>query len=115
MKQQAPVDVAQLADMMAALGNESRLRIVRLVLSAHPAGMVVGEIQEELEIPGSTLSHHLEKLRSEDLLVAAREGTFLRYRVNTDALQTLLGFLFAECCGRNKALAPDVILKRCAC
>jgi len=115
MKIAAPVDVAQLADMMAALGNESRLRIVRLLLSAHPAGMVVGELQDELDIPGSTLSHHLEKLRNEDLLAAQREGTFLRYRVNTDALQTLLGFLFAECCGRNKALAPGVILKRCAC
>ncbi len=115
MKTAPAADVAQLADMMAALGNESRLRIVRLLLSAHPAGMVVGEIQEALDIPGSTLSHHLEKLRNEDLLVAQREGTFLRYLVNTEALQTLLGFLFAECCGRSKALAPDAILKRCAC
>jgi DNA-binding transcriptional ArsR family regulator len=110
-----PVDVARLAGMMAAMGTEPRLRIMRLLLSAHPDGLVVGEIQDELGITGPTLSHHLEKLRHQGLVHSEREGTFLRYRVNTDALQTLLGFLFAECCGRNKALAPDVILKRCAC
>ena len=115
MKTAPQADVARLADMMAALGNQSRLRIVRLLLSAHPDGLVVSEIQDELDIPGSTLSHHLEKLRHEGLLYTQREGTFLRYLVNTEALQALLGFLFAECCGRNKALAPDVILKRCAC
>ena len=111
----ASVDVARLAGMMAAMGIESRLRIMRLLLSAHPDGMVVGEIQQELEINGATLSHHLEKLRHEGLVYTRREGTFLRYLVNTGALQTLLGFLLAECCGRNKAVAPDVILKRCSC
>jgi ArsR family transcriptional regulator, arsenate/arsenite/antimonite-responsive transcriptional repressor len=110
-----PVDVARLAGMMAAMGTEPRLRIMRLLLSAHPDGLVVGEIQDGLGITGPTLSHHLEKLRHEGLVYTQREGTFLRYLVNTGALQTLLGFLFAECCGRNKALAPDVILKRCAC
>jgi ArsR family transcriptional regulator, arsenate/arsenite/antimonite-responsive transcriptional repressor len=116
MKTTTPtVDVARLAGMMAAMGAEPRLRIMRLLLSAHPGGLVVGEIQDELGISGPTLSHHLEKLRHQDLVRSEREGTFLRYRVNTDALQALLGFLYAECCGRNKALAPDVILKRCAC
>jgi ArsR family transcriptional regulator len=110
-----PADVARLAGMMAAMGTEPRLRIMRLLLSAHPGGMVVGEIQDELGISGPTLSHHLEKLRHQDLVYTQREGTFLRYLVNTEALQTLLGFLYAECCGRNKALAPDLILKRCAC
>jgi len=110
-----PVDVVRLAGMMAAMGTEPRLRIMRLLLSAHPDGLVVGEIQDGLGITGPTLSHHLEKLRHEGLVYTRREGTFLRHLVNTDALQTLLGFLFAECCGRNKALAPGVILKRCAC
>ena len=110
-----PVDVVRLAGMMAAMGTEPRLRIMRLLLSAHPDGLVVGEIQDELGISGPTLSHHLEKLRHEGLVYTQREGTFLRYLVNTEALQTLLGFLYAECCGRNKAVARDVILKRCAC
>jgi len=69
------------ADRFAALGTEPRLRIVRLLLSAHPEGMVVGDIQSELDIPNSTLSHHLEKLKNEDLISVKREGTFLRYVV----------------------------------
>ena len=72
--------------------------------------MVVGEVAEELEIPSSTLSHHLDKLKNENLVQVQREGTFLRYSANTDALQELLGFLYAECCTRNKAVAPAKIL-----
>ena len=101
------------ADMFGALGNEARLRIVRLLLSAHPDGMVVGEIQSELGITGSTLSHHLEKLKHEGLLAVERQGTFLWYRANTDVLQELLGFLYAECCTRNKAVKPESILRLC--
>ena len=99
-------EVARYADMFAALGTEPRLRILRLLLSAHPDGMTVGEIQSELEIPNSTLSHHLDKLKNEDLAVVRREGTFLRYLANTDGLRDLLSFLYAECCTRNKALKP---------
>jgi len=96
--------------MLSAMGTEARLRILRLLLAAHPEGMVVGEVAEELEIPASTLSHHLEKLKNENLVQVQREGTFLRYTANTDALRALLGFLYAECCTRNKAVAPDEIL-----
>jgi ArsR family transcriptional regulator, arsenate/arsenite/antimonite-responsive transcriptional repressor len=103
-------DVAKFADMFSAMGTEARLRILRLLLSAHPQGMVVGEVADELDIPASTLSHHLEKLKHEDLVQVQREGTFLRYTANTSALQELLGFLYAECCTRNKAVAPDTIL-----
>ena len=103
-------DVVKLADMFSAIGTEARLRILRLLLSAHPGGMVVGEVAEELEIPSSTLSHHLDKLKNENLVQVQREGTFLRYSANTDALQELLGFLYAECCTRNKAVAPAKIL-----
>jgi DNA-binding transcriptional ArsR family regulator len=98
--------IARYADMMAALGTETRLRIVRLLLSAHPEGLVVGEIGSELGIPPSTLSHHLEKLKNEDLLKVRRESTFLRYTANTQALQDILAFLFAECCTRNAAINP---------
>lgn len=107
----APQDgqIARYADMMAALGTETRLRIVRLLLSAHPYGLVVGEIGLELGIPPSTLSHHLEKLKNEDLVKVRRESTFLRYTANTQALQDILAFLFAECCTRNTAIKPEDI------
>jgi len=105
--------VAKFADMFSAMGTEPRLRIMQLLLSAHPEGLVVGEIQDELEIPNSTLSHHLEKLKTEDLVAIKREGTFLRYTANLEALQELLQFLYAECCTRNKALKPDAIIQIC--
>jgi DNA-binding transcriptional ArsR family regulator len=105
--------VAKYADMFSAMGTEARLRIMQLLLSAHPEGMVVGEIQEELEIPNSTLSHHLDKLRNEDLVQVRRESTFLRYTANTEALLELLQFLYAECCTRNKAVKPQNIVQLC--
>ncbi len=98
------------ADMLSALGTEARLRIIRLLLSAHPQGLVVGEVGSELEIPSSTLSHHLEKLKNEDLVKVRREGTFLWYSANADALQELLRFLYAECCTRNKAVEPQKVV-----
>ena len=103
--------VARYADMFSAMGTEPRLRIMRLLLSAHPEGMVVSEIQDELAIPNSTLSHHLDKLRNEDLALVKREGTFLRYTANTDALREILQFLYAECCTRNKALKPKDVVR----
>jgi len=105
--------IAKYADMFSAMGVEPRLRIMQLLLSAHPDGLVVGEIQEELDIPNSTLSHHLDKLRNEGLVQVQRESTFLRYTADIDALQQLLGFLYAECCTRNKALKPGQIIHCC--
>ena len=103
--------VARYADMFSALGTEPRLRIMQLLLSAHPDGLTVGEIQTELDIPNSTLSHHLDKLKNETLVLVRRESTFLRYTANTDALQDLLQFLYAECCTRNKAVKPRDIVQ----
>jgi len=71
------------------------------------------EIQDELEIPGSTLSHHLDKLRNEGLVLVERKGTFLRYTANTEALREILQFLYAECCTRNKALKPQDFIQVC--
>src|ERR1700722_6499221 len=105
--------VAKYADMLSAMGTEPRLRIMQLLLSAHPDGLVVGDIQSELDIPNSTLSHHLEKLKSEGLVEVQREGTFLRCTANTEALQELLQFLYAECCTRNKAVKPEQIVRIC--
>src|SRR5579863_3394614 len=106
-----PDKVAKLADMLSAMGSEPRLRIMQLLLTAHPDGLVVSEIQDELDIPNSTLSHHLDKLRTEGLVEVQRESTFLRYRANCDALQELLQFLYAECCTRNKAVKPEQIVQ----
>ncbi len=103
--------VTKYADMFSAMGTEPRLRIMQLLLSAHPEGLVVGEIQAELDIPSSTLSHHLDKLKSEDLVRVRREGTFLHYTANTETLQELLQFLYAECCTRSKAIKPRNIVQ----
>jgi ArsR family transcriptional regulator, arsenate/arsenite/antimonite-responsive transcriptional repressor len=105
--------VAKFADMFSAMGTQPRLRIMQLLLSAHPEGLVVGEIQAELDIPNSTLSHHLDKLRNEGLVLVNREGTFLRYTANTEALQEVLQFLYAECCTRNKAVSPRDVIQIC--
>lgn len=107
----AAAPTARYADMFAALGTDVRLQILRLLLTAHPQGMVVGEIQSELDIAPSTLSHHLEKLKSEGLASVQRESTFLRYTANTAALEELLGFLFAECCSRSNAVRADAVVK----
>ncbi len=111
MKQLPDEQVTKYADMFAAMGTESRLRIVQLLLSAHPDGMFAGEIQAELGISASNLSHHLDKLRNEGLVCVTREGTFLRYTANTGTLGQLLNFLYAECCTRNKAIEPGRIVQ----
>src|SRR3954471_14948342 len=113
MKKPTPEDITRFADMLAAIGAEPRLRITQLLLTAHPEGMVAGEIQAELGISASNLSHHLDKLKNEGVIAVKREGSFLRYTANTDALQDLLTFLFSECCARTKAVKPDKIIQLC--
>jgi len=104
-------NIIRYADMFSAMGTEPRLRIMRVLLSAHPEGMIAGDIQAELDIPSSTLSHHLEKLRHEDLVTVRREGTFLWYAANTSTLRDMLGFLYAECCTRSEAVDPREIVR----
>ncbi len=92
--------IAELAKMFSAMGAQPRLRILLLLLSAHPEGLVVGDIQEKLDIPNSTLSHHLEKLKHKGLVEVKRQSTFLHYKVRTDALEEILRFLFEQCGSR---------------
>jgi len=113
MKPDTRAQTARFADMFAALGTDVRLQILRLLLSAHPDGMVVGDIQAELGIPASTLSHHLERLKGESLVTVQRESTFLRYHANTVVLEELLGFLLAECCSRSGALDAQSVVRLC--
>ena len=102
--------MAKYADMFSAMGTEPRLRIMRLLLSAHPDGMVVSDISSELSIPGSTLSHHLDRLKNEGLVRARRDGTYLWYSANADSLRELLAFLYAECCTRNSVVEPKKVV-----
>lgn len=111
MSKADPLLVTRTADRFSALGAEPRLQIVRLLLSAHPAGMIVGEIQDELEIPASTLSHHLEKLKQVGLVQVRRDRTFLWYTASTDALREVLGFLYEECCTRSRAVPVESIIQ----
>ena len=109
MNTTTPPTALQYAPKFAALGHEARLAIVRLLLS-NPDGLVVGEIQEELDIPPSTLSHHLDALQREGLVGVKREGKYLRYRADAAGLRDLLAFLYAECCTRS-GLVPVSALK----
>jgi ArsR family transcriptional regulator len=103
-------DVDRYADMFSAIGTGPRLRIMRLLLSAHPEGLVVSDIQGETGFPSSTLSHHLDKLRNQDLIAVRREGTFHWYSVRIESLGELLRFLYAECCTRNRVIEPRALI-----
>ncbi len=111
MKQEEKI--TDYANMLSAMGTEARLRIMRLLLSAHPEGMVVGDIQSALGIPGSTLSHHLERLKHVGLVEIRRDRQYLWYSANSKALGDLLSFLFAECCSRSNVIKPEAIVSIC--
>ena len=104
-------EIAQLADMLAAMGAEPRLRILRVLLTAHPNGMIAGDIGATLNITPSTLSHHLDRLKREHVVTVTRKSTFLWYRANTEALERLLKFLFAECCTRSACVSAEKVTR----
>lgn len=85
---------ARYADIFAALGSEHRLEVMRLLFAAHPEGMTVGEIQAQLKIANSTLSHHLDKLRVKGLVSSKRNKQYLWYSVNAETVEDLLSFLY---------------------
>lgn len=111
MRKPEPALVSRTAERFAALGAEPRLQILRLLLAAHPTGMVAGEIQEEMGIPASTLSHHLEKLKQVGLVAVRRESTYLWYTADTDALREIMNFLYEECCTRTRAVSPETLVQ----
>lgn len=108
---QNPALVSRVANRLAAMGAEPRLRIMRLLLAAHPHGLVVGEIQQELQIPGSTLSHHLDKLKNVGLVSVHREKQFFRFTADAGALRELLAFLYEECCSRSQVVRPQWVIE----
>ncbi|MBR8832817.1 MAG: metalloregulator ArsR/SmtB family transcription factor [Stigonema ocellatum SAG 48.90 = DSM 106950] len=100
------IETARYADIFAALGSEPRLEIMRLLFAVYPEGMTVGEIQEKLKIPNSTLSHHLEKLRNEELVNSRKEKQFLWYSANAETMEDLLSFLSTGKSRHNSTLEP---------
>ena len=91
--------VTQSADMFSAMGSESRLTILRMLLNAAPNGMTVGDIQEKTGIANSTLSHHLDKLRRENLVYSEKDKQWIWYFADLNTMTALLQFLYNDCCG----------------
>ncbi len=89
------------ASLLSQLGNITRLRIVRELVRAGDAGMPVGEIRNILNIPNSTLSHHLSHLRNVGLIRQKREGAVLRCFINFDLIDGIVSFLTKECCAAD--------------
>ncbi|MEI7429720.1 MAG: metalloregulator ArsR/SmtB family transcription factor [Betaproteobacteria bacterium] len=89
---------------LAALAQESRLAVFRLLLRNAPEGLTPGVIAEQLELPAPTLSFHLKTLVQAGLITAVQEGRFVRYRAETPGINALIGFLTEDCCGGNSQL-----------
>ncbi len=89
------------ASLLSQLGNITRLKIVRELVRAGKAGMAVGEVRTRLDIPNSTLSHHINHLRNVGLIRQEREGTVLRCFVNYDHIDGIVTFLTEECCAAD--------------
>jgi ArsR family transcriptional regulator, arsenate/arsenite/antimonite-responsive transcriptional repressor len=90
------------AEQLGALGHPARLAIVRYVVQGAAEGTPAGELQSKLEIPASTLSHHLDRLASAGLVKARREGTFIYYSADYAHLKALTDYLWEDCCKRGK-------------
>jgi DNA-binding transcriptional ArsR family regulator len=95
------LDYDMAASLLGQLGNITRLKIVRELVRAGYAGKPVGEIRNVLEIPNSTLSHHLSHLRNVGLIRQEREGTVLRCFVNYEHIDGIVAFLTEECCSTD--------------
>ncbi len=89
------------ADRLAEMGNITRLSIFRLLVKAGPQGLSVGEIQELLEIPGSTLSHHISRLVKVGLVAQQRQSRTLYCTAEINELRELIDYLLSECCSGN--------------
>jgi DNA-binding transcriptional ArsR family regulator len=93
-----PSKLERHAEQLAALGSPVRLAILRRVVQAGDSGSAVGELQSKLDIPWSTLSHHLDRLSSAGLLKSRPEGKFIFYSADYTALRSLTDYLWEDCC-----------------
>jgi ArsR family transcriptional regulator len=101
------MNIEQAAKQLESLGNPTRLRIYRALVRAGDAGLPVGRLQERIGIAASTLSHHLHRLIMTGLVQQERQATTLICRANYHAMDSLLGFLTAECCADAQAASVD--------
>jgi DNA-binding transcriptional ArsR family regulator len=99
--------VEQAAERLKALGHPVRLSVLRSVVQGPEAGTPAGELQARLDIPASTLSHHLATLAEAGLVLVAREGTTLRYRADYGVLRALTEYLWQDCCSGGVAPEPN--------
>lgn len=98
------------ATALAALGQATRLELLRALLAAGPSGLAAGDIATRLGVPASTLSFHLRALEQAGLIAPTRQGRSLIYAAQVEPLRRLLAFLAEACCGGNPALCGDLAL-----
>ena len=98
-----PRNLERHAEQLAALGHPVRLQVLRFVVQAGAEGATAGEIQDHVDVPASTLSHHLKRLVDARLLATRLEGTFHFYAARYDALKALTDFVWEDCCKRGRS------------
>jgi len=99
-------------EALAALAQDSRLQVYRLLVQAGPEGMAASAIAERFGIPANTLSFHLKTLSHADLVLTRQEGRFIYYSANYEQMNALLGFLTENCCGGRSCLPTAAPRKR---
>jgi len=100
------LETKQAIAALAAIAQESRLAVFRLLVQAGPEGMIASKISEQLEIPPSSLSFHLKELSHAGMVNVRQDGRFMIYSANFDTMNGLVGFLTENCCGGSPC-APD--------
>ena len=98
--------MTQAVDALAALAQETRLSVYRLLVEAGPEGLAAGRVGEELELPPATLSFHLAHLARTGLVKSRQEGRFVIYSADFQNMNELVGYLTENCCGGGRACAP---------
>jgi len=98
---------------LAALAQESRLAVFRLLVQAGPQGMAASKIGEQLAIPASSLSFHLKELSHAGLVLSRQDGRFVIYAAHIDSMNALIGFLTENCCG-GVPCSPVSSARRCS-
>ena len=97
---------------LAALAQDSRLDVFRLLVQAGPGGMPAGRVAEELDLAPNTLTFHFDRLREAGLVTVRREGRSMIYSARFETMNSLLGFLTENCCqGASASCAPTAVCK----
>ena len=104
------METTQAVDALAALAQETRLSVYRLLVEAGPEGLAAGRIGEELELPPATLSFHLAHLARTGLVKSRQEGRFVIYSADFQNMNELVGYLTENCCG-GRGCAPSTTRK----